>query len=306
MSCFPTVIDLELSNRCNLACVMCPRLPQNAHSGAMRVELLDRLLDEAFRFPSRIFRLHGSGEPLLAPTFEHAVNRITTAPGEHAVHLVTNGHLLDRSMARFLLSHAVPQVTVSLGAATRETYEKVRSSTHFDEVVKNVIHFIDERDRRGSPTVIGVQLVRVPPADAEAEAFVAFWSRFDVVVEIWHDVNWGRRALDAPVTLDLPACERLWDSTVVCWDGRVALCCIDCYRLHVVGNVQNATLHQVYNGPSLEDIRDRHRRHATERLPLCVDCSFRDGNHIAFSANVKQTGARLGPLFPVPKLPPIG
>jgi hypothetical protein len=306
MSCFPEIIDLELSNRCNLSCAMCPRLPQNARSGAMSVELLDRLLDEALALPGRTFRLHGSGEPLLAPTFKHAIERITAAPGEHGVSLVTNGHLLDREMIRFLLSHQVRQITVSIGAATAASYQKVRSSPNFDKVVKNAIHLIDERDRRGSPTVIDVQLVRVPPADVETEAFVQFWSRFNVVIEIWHDVNWGRRALGVPATLDLPPCERLWDSTVVCWDGRVALCCIDCYRLHVVGNVASASLREVYNGLILSAIREMHRQRQATCLPLCVDCSFRDGKHIAFSANVLKTGARLPPLLPVPKLPALG
>ena len=195
------------------------------------------------------------------------------------------------------------RVTVSVGAATAATYKAVRQSAAFDRVIHNTIRLIDERDRVSTPTLIEVQLVRVPPADLEVEQFVDFWSRFDVTIGIWHDFNWGRRSLGTPPTLELAPCARLWDSTVICWDGRLVLCCIDCLRLNVVGNLAVQTLTEAYNGVCLESIRDLHRRSLTYLLPLCVDCTFRDGNHIAFSSNVHRTGARPGPLLPVPKLP---
>lgn len=303
MPSFPEILELELSNRCNLDCVMCPRLPQKMKGGTMTAALLDRVLDEALAVPGRLFRLHGIGEPLLAPTFRHAVERIMADERGHRLSLITNGHLLDRDMARFLLSRAVTRITVSVAAATAATYEKVRRSPDFAKVVRNTLRLIDERDRLGSPSQIEVQIVRVPPADQEVEAFVDFWSRFDVTVEVWHDLNWGRRATGVPPSLDLEPCHHLWDYTVVCWDGRVGICCIDGSRWYVVGNAVTQSIAEIYNGPCIESIRELHKKRRTELIPICVDCSFRDQSHIAFSSNVRKTGLRPGPLLPVPILP---
>jgi hypothetical protein len=73
--------------------------------------------------------------------------------------------------------------------------------------------------------------------------------------------------------------------------------------MHIVGNLAVQSLTDVYNGPCLESIRDLHKRQMAYLLPICVDCAFRDGKHIAFSSNVHQTGATMGSFPPVPKLP---
>ena len=46
MELFPKTIELELSNRCNLDCVMCPRLHKTLNLGKMSEDLITRVLDE--------------------------------------------------------------------------------------------------------------------------------------------------------------------------------------------------------------------------------------------------------------------
>lgn len=304
-SLFPRILDLELSNRCNLDCVMCERTPQKMHMGDMSRELLDKVLDEALAVPRRRFRLHGVGEPLLSPHFEHAVSRIKQAPGDHIAELITNGHLLNRERVRFILKSEVDEVNVSVAAATAEGYLAVRKSTKFDLVVRNTVRLIDEKTRLGAPTRVIVQLVRVPPVDAEVDAFVEFWRRFDVEIDIWHDLRWGLRAQGKPATLAHPPCEQLYDYTVVRWDGRIGICCVDAGHLHMIGDAASGSLRSIYNGPRMNALRAIHQRGTLYEMPICVDCSFRGANHVAFSGNVHRTGVGPGPLRPVPRLPII-
>lgn len=300
MELFPKTIELELSNRCNLDCVMCPRLPQKLNLGNMSEALITRVLDECLAYSERTFRLHGIGEPLLSPAFRDTVSRIKGSPGTHRLQLITNGHLLSRDTARFILRREVDRITVSVAAASAASYEAVRKSKQFDRVVRNTIRLIDERDRMGSQSTIAVQLVRVPPADQEVDAFVDFWSRFDVDVEIWHDLFWGRRALGEPATLDLPPCRELYEYSVVCWDGRVGICCVDGARLHTVGHLERQSLKEAFNGPIINAMRRAHEARDTTPMPICVDCSFRDGRHVAFESNVYRTGERPSVFVPVP------
>lgn len=301
MSLFPKVIELELSNRCNLDCVMCPRLPQKLNLGDMDRALLDRVLDEALAEPSRTFRLHGIGEPLLSPSFRHTVERIKSSPGDHRVDLITNGHLLSRDTARFILRQEVDFLTVSVAAASPETYRTVRKSRKHDLVVRNTIKLLDEKARTNAVTEVIVQIVRVPPADAEVNEFVEFWSRFDVTVEVWHDLNWGRRAFGETPTLDFDPCQHLYRYAVVTWDGRVGICCVDASRMHIVGHLERDSLREAFNSEMMQRLRAIHEGRETYLMPICVDCSFRDDRHVAFSANVMRSGRRPDDLPPVPK-----
>ncbi|MEL6546405.1 MAG: radical SAM/SPASM domain-containing protein [Myxococcota bacterium] len=300
MSLFPEIIELELSNRCNLDCVMCPRLPQKLNMGDMDRALLDRVLDESLAHPRRTFRLHGIGEPLLSPHFRHTVERIKNTTGEHRIDLITNGHLLSKDTGRFILRQEIDRLTVSVAAATPETYAVVRKSKKLDLVLKNTIRLLDEKARTGAATEVVVQLIRVPPADQEVDAFVEFWSRFDVTIEIWHDLNWGRRAFGAAPTLEFPPCEHLYRYSVVCWDGRVGICCVDASRMHVVGHLEKESLREAFNSQRMQAIRAIHERQETFHMPICVDCSFRDERHIAFSANTSRSGTRPGDFAAVP------
>ncbi len=295
MPLFPDILDIELNNRCNLNCSMCPR-PE--HQGSMSMALLDKVLDEALQVPGRVFRLHGLGEPLLAPTFQHALQRIKAHDGEHLVNLVSNGHLLSKTVARQILRQGADHIMLSIGAATTETYRAVRRSKHFDKVVSNALFLITERDRLCAPTRIDVQLVRTPPADdaREVEAFVEFWSRFDVRIQIWNDFFRGVPKDQNEVS----ACSHLWSYTLIGFEGKVHMCCIDGGRAYAVGDARTQSLRHIYNDAPLERIRKTHLSgNDIHDMPLCAHCSFRDGGHIAYSGNMYRGGK--GP----PNLPSI-
>ena len=145
--------------------------------------------------------------------------------------------------------------------------------------------------------------VSVAAATAHTYAQVRRSPKFERVGQNTQRLIAERDRLGAPVGLDFPPCHHLWDYTVVCWDGRIGICCIDGCRFYIVGDANTQTMAEVYNGPKIETIREVHRQHRTDKLPICVDCSFRDQSHIGFSANVHRTGAMPGPFLPVPTLP---
>ncbi|MEO1170995.1 MAG: aspartyl/asparaginyl beta-hydroxylase domain-containing protein [Myxococcota bacterium] len=294
---FPRILDLELTNRCNLDCQMCPR---PANMGNMNKALLDGILDEALEYPEREFRLHGIGEPLIAPLFSHAVHRIKSHPGGHRIHLTTNGHHLDKETRKLLRSYAVDSVNISVAAATAETYKQIRRSDRFDRVLRNTVAMIEQRDRYGIPMDITVQIIRVPPGDSQVDAFIEMWSKFDVIIEVWDDMFRGRlRGSDAP-----GPCRYLWDYTLVTWDGFVQICCVDPLRAYQVGNANDQSIDEWYNGPQIQAIRDFHlQRRDDEAMPICRNCSFRDDQHIAFTGNVHRTGERPEALAELSRLP---
>ena len=281
---FPHIIDIELTNRCNLNCIMCPRYPQRQNLGDMSEDLLTKILDETLHRPQKVYRLHGIGEPLLAPTLKTAINRIMSSSNNHFVDFITNGQLLTRDMGKFLLYQQLSQITISLGAATATTYQKIRGKTNFSAIVRNIITLIDENARLGSRSKIIVQLVKVDEATDEIEDFINFWRKFPVEIEIWHDFRDGRSNIDPACEKDLSPCKHLYEYIGITWHGEVRICCQDPTLMYRVGEMSKNSIEEIYNCPQMNELRDIHQRGTLDDMPICQYCSFRDDSHIYFNA----------------------
>jgi len=76
VTCRPQVAWLEITDRCQLDCVMCLRkMDVNVTSSDMPREVSTRLLTSCPR-RSDLWRFSGSGEPMLAKDFEYYLGRL--------------------------------------------------------------------------------------------------------------------------------------------------------------------------------------------------------------------------------------
>lgn len=108
----PRQVFLELTGRCNLACVHCSKdygLPEAKNERHMSLEVIDRI--QAWIEQARFLNLNLVGEPLLAPHFEEVVRR--AARGDAEVSFNTNAVLLNEERARFIVEQGVNSVAVS-------------------------------------------------------------------------------------------------------------------------------------------------------------------------------------------------
>ncbi|MEW6096603.1 MAG: radical SAM protein [bacterium] len=66
ISAFPTVLQIELTNRCNLNCIMCPRQGMSRQVGDMSLELFKQIVEQ-LKGKTELAILHLLGESLLNP-----------------------------------------------------------------------------------------------------------------------------------------------------------------------------------------------------------------------------------------------
>jgi len=95
---FPEEIQLEVTNRCNFKCKMCPREKMNLPEKDMSIDTLDKIIKNLIR-PYR-FILTGWGEPLLHPHFFEIVIKIREKFPSAKIDFTTNGILLDEKKDR--------------------------------------------------------------------------------------------------------------------------------------------------------------------------------------------------------------
>ncbi|MFI5181982.1 MAG: radical SAM protein [Thermoanaerobaculia bacterium] len=169
----PEEVWLELTTRCNMTppCSMCGLVARGPRSGRhMEPRVWGRLLP--LLRGAWTVGLHGAGEPLLYPDLFNLLGRL--ASGRAEIGFNSNGHLLNREVACRFVDCRLGWISVSLDAATPETYRRIRRRADFDRLLSKIRVLAEERARRGSPVPrIDVNMTIMKSNLAEAPSFVS-------------------------------------------------------------------------------------------------------------------------------------
>ena len=107
---YPSQAQIEITNRCNLTCKMCPRDYFNLLKEDMPLETFKKIVDRIENIT--LLTLTGWGEPLVHP---HIFEMITYCKERsHKVKLTTNGTLLSSEMRQRVFSSGLDEITISL------------------------------------------------------------------------------------------------------------------------------------------------------------------------------------------------
>jgi MoaA/NifB/PqqE/SkfB family radical SAM enzyme len=305
----PTSVEIELTNRCNLACIQCLRSRglKPYELGNMTPENFERIL---VQFPDTLnLGLNGFGEPLLHPRFfdllAHARSKLPWAK----IMIYSNGMRLDEATCERLPESGLTEVNVSIDAATPVTYKKVRRGGKLPIVHDNLKRLLRTRQHAGSRLpLVGVNYVLLNENEGELVPFVE--QAAEIGVDFVNCVtyatyDWGfrncrtrdsyRRELDAARTRlselrlrcrsfpsdDLswcdPArtfdCDFFWGKSVrVAFDGSMTLgCCTPFKETFSYGNLLKTPFDEIWNGPAFLRNRTLTLRHEIPAVP-CVGC----------------------------------
>jgi MoaA/NifB/PqqE/SkfB family radical SAM enzyme len=174
----PVCLYLEITNRCNLLCETCPRTFDELEPPAdMPWELFCRIVDQ---FPAATRAvLHGVGEPMLVRDLARRVRYLK----ERGFHVLfnTNGTLLTEKRGRELTEAGLDELRVSLDAADRATFRRVRGRDDFDRIVRNVAAFVArQREAGATRPAVSLWLTGLKETVAQLESFVRLAHRLGV------------------------------------------------------------------------------------------------------------------------------
>jgi MoaA/NifB/PqqE/SkfB family radical SAM enzyme len=130
----PDFIEVETSTLCNLKCTMCEHSYWCEKNQNMSYEQFLHILNQFPRL--KWIGLTGIGESYLNPDFD----RMLTECKRRGLYIENfdNFTLLNEEHARKLVELKVDKLYVSLDAATKETYEKIRVGAKWEEVINNI------------------------------------------------------------------------------------------------------------------------------------------------------------------------
>jgi len=131
---WPSTLMLEVTNRCNLKCITCPReydLGKAMDKGEMDLDMLKRIIDEVSPYIDSI-GLTGLGEPFLYKNLVEAVHYIRNKNRGVIITVSTNAHVHGIDHVCFTL--------FNLAAVTgyETPYYRFFASTEFQEELDNL------------------------------------------------------------------------------------------------------------------------------------------------------------------------
>jgi len=151
---FPLHIDIEVTEACNLKCIMCVHGTTGVPiTGRIDMDFARGIVDQAAKGGCKSIKFNWRGEPALHTGLEELV-AYAKDKGILEVQINTNGIPFNRRRIEKIIDAGLDRVIFSMDGATKESYEKIRVGSDYDRLVNNIRTFHEVRQ-----SVDGVQVV---------------------------------------------------------------------------------------------------------------------------------------------------
>ena len=265
---FPMIVDIELTNDCNLKCKMCSRQIMTRDIGYMSKELFKKIVDECAEHNTAI-RLIRWGEPFLHP---HILEFCKYVKDKGLpLHITTNGMVLSESQMIGIILCKVDSIIFSMQGVTPDGYEHMRKGAIYDLLYTNIMKLLELRRTRDKP-FIHISTTVTDETDKEINAFKDAWK--DVVDSVGiGKTRFSYLGKEDNIKKEYRDCKEPWQKLSVDWDGKVSACCNDYDNLLTIGDINERSLFNLWNyNDQLDGIRAILNNMNHRCLTLCSKC----------------------------------
>jgi len=309
MKSLPPRMEIELTNRCNLACVQCLRSRglRPYALGDIDVERYQRILAQ-FPYVTNLC-LNGFGEPMMHKDFFAIVAYTRKERPWCKIGIYSNGMLIDDDKARRLMDCGLTELDISIDAANPDTYRRVRRGGKLEVLHQNIARLMRIKRETGARfPMVGLNFVMLNQNEGELVPFIEQAAEFGVDFVncvTYASYDWGfrntrtinnyKRELDAAAARlaalgmrckSFPSndlswsdpnqpfdCSFFWGGSLrVTYAGDVTLgCCTPFKETYSYGNVLEQPFREIWNNERFQMNRALAKRHAAPDA-ACVSC----------------------------------
>ena len=256
---YPLGIIVDIHSYCNAKCKMCPYpyLSERNPMGYMSWKLYAKIVDDYSQLMKE-FSFRGKmgycqmGEPFvlgdIAKWIKYAVDR------EVDVYLNTNASLLTPPVIDSLLAIGFGGcLNISCHGITKGIYEDIMG-LDFDRTQRNIAYLFEKYPRRK----IAVNAIPFKWPKGEGNKVRAYWKSKGIEVTFSPALTRGGLVpgIKTIKRTRIAGCgtERVLFEMVVSFNGDVLLCCHDMAREVILGNLNDSTIYEVWNGERFQNI----------------------------------------------------
>ncbi len=306
---YPPFIEVEVTTKCMLRCVMCEHTYWKEKNQEMTFEQLKSIVEQ---FPKlKWIGLTGIGESFLNPDFLEMIRYVKSRG--IILELTDNFYLIDEKISRVLIETGVERMVVSLDAATEKTYRKIRVGSDFNRVIRNIktlrklkkrmnsyypeisFHYIISKYNLGEILLFIDLVKKIMDKEDTSIFFTSILHPFpeikDLVVDVPEEImrqakeksrklgikiGWNK---NVPKEKDpITRCNE-WTEPFIFVDGTVIPCCAGnevnkrSYQKRTsMGNIFKTPFKEIWNGPKYRTLRKM--IHEGKTPPACKYCTI--------------------------------
>lgn len=265
---------VDLTNRCNLSCAMCPHSEMQRAKGDMDMAMFKKICDESLKFRMPLDWFNFYGEPLLYPQLEEALAYFSKYGMGKGV-VSTNGLLLNEKNINILVRYC-KNVRVAIDTGRGDVYRILRNNDRFQMVCRNIQNLIKLSKNRN--TMIEIQWLRTrlnsDEGFEELEKIFGKHKHVSYLKKVCDNFIPGGPdfTIEARPKEDITKCYQPNSYFVILQNGDCILCCRDIEGKQVVGNVSENTIFEIWNGKRAERLRMQLKSGLLDELPICQEC----------------------------------
>lgn len=283
---FPSQVIVDVTERCNYACVHCPHkdfVKSGIYTGAdldvgLNKKLVDEVSSEGYG-TCEYLRYTANGEPLLHKDIMEML-RYACEHSKTRINLTTNGSLLTERKAKQIVDMGVTVVDISLDAYNYKTYSKIRVNGNLAQVEENVLFLIDYIKLGGYNTKVIVSFVEQEKNSDEITKFNSFWKTMSadyVVIRNLHsnagaDSEIGDELRGVGDMTDRLPCRYPWERLTLTPRGAIAYCPVDWHYTSQIYSFREHTIKEAWNSEHMRMLREAHIEGDYANFPLCDNC----------------------------------
>ena len=144
---YPTLLELELSNQCNLECIMCEgRLSSGIRKNRDNLPPLPMVYDDSFVEQLKEFIPHleelrfNGGEPFAQKIVYDICMLVADLSPNLRINIATNGTVYNKQVQK-IMDRCNLHLNISIDSLEKENYDSIRINGDFDILMKNFEKF---------------------------------------------------------------------------------------------------------------------------------------------------------------------
>ncbi|MBN1562794.1 MAG: radical SAM protein [Anaerolineae bacterium] len=273
----PPMLSLEFTNYCNLRCPYCSSPDNGRDKGYMSQTTFSNLLAQ-FETPGIHFvRIVGGGEPTLHPNFADFASRLAVKTS--FLTLITNWQHVDDQTLQAVIEAPVDMISISVDGMNKTEYEKWRVGGDFERLLDNLKRLRSAKAAAHADILICIRLMLHPTQQEKTHDMIKFWRQYSDTVQTQPILHFGDNepvGTFTPQTV-MKRCAMPFRTLDIHWNGNVSMCSYSKCQLDnpnglQLGNINDTSLETMWNSPTMQQCRNRHRTRQPELFPLCNDC----------------------------------
>lgn len=288
---FPLNVAIEVTNHCNLNCIMCHNDKITRPKGFMSADTYRRIIDEvAKENPATRIWLDFYGEALLAGYKVYWMIDYAKKKGLTNICINTNGTVMKKEYADMLLDSGIDYISIDCDGFTKKVYESVRKNANRDVFFNNVEYLLAEKKQRKSNVIIDVKVMEMKENASEIDIITKYWSKKGAWVAVRKLSDWPGVEMGISISQDdRITCGHAAGTAAISWDGILAGCAWDCDCKMACGNIWDDSIKSMWLKRN-EDFLKLHFEHRWDELPeMCRTCdNWKSIGEMRYDENGKE------------------